>query len=351
MVTRKIKRLIFRILFSLGLPQKTCRDKIKILFFHGFTKAAEDPQGFINRHSNQLALSKFETYIQYLADHHRILPLRRLLDHLERRDRPPENTVVVTFDDGYASNYALAFPVLQAYGVPVEIFITTDMIDQEGFLWPDRLEYVLTRAAPFSGEIRYGDIAAQISTRSPEDRVRADEKIRALLKSIPQEQREGVMAALENMAGKKLGEAGDIPAEYRLLTWAEIREMVRSGLVSVGSHTRSHMIVTRCGPERARMEMEESKRIIEEKTETACTTFCYPNGQPGDFNEKTGVLLRELGYRCGLTTVRGYNDADSPVYELKRIPISNHHDRTGFLMALYCADGFGRMLKGIFRAA
>jgi len=350
-VTYKIKRLLFRILFFLGLPQKRCRDKITIIFYHGFTQKAADPRGFENRHGNQLELSKFESHLKYLTDHHNVLSLSRLLDHLDRKEKPPENTVVVTFDDGYGSNHALAFPVLKKYGVPVEIFITTDFIEEKEFLWPDRLEYALTRAEPFSGEIRDGDSAVRISTESREDRIKTDESVRKLLKSIDQAKRPGIMEVLENEAGTKLGDAGEVPAEYRPLTWKGIREMTRSGLVSIGGHTRSHMIVARCGPERARRELEESKRIIEKKTEKTCATFAYPNGRAGDFNKRTGALLKELGYRCGLSAVRGYNDAGSDVFELKRIPISNYHDRTGFLMALYCADGFGAMLRRIFRAA
>lgn len=34
----------------------------------------------------------------------------------------PEKPVVITFDDGYESNYTLAYPILQKYGMKATIF-------------------------------------------------------------------------------------------------------------------------------------------------------------------------------------------------------------------------------------
>ena len=48
----------------------------------------------------------------------------------------PEKAVLLTFDDGYESNYTLAFPILQEYGAKAAISLITARIDAEkpGFL-------------------------------------------------------------------------------------------------------------------------------------------------------------------------------------------------------------------------
>jgi peptidoglycan/xylan/chitin deacetylase (PgdA/CDA1 family) len=40
----------------------------------------------------------------------------------------PEKSVLITFDDGYESNFSLAYPILKKYGFKATIFLQTDMI-------------------------------------------------------------------------------------------------------------------------------------------------------------------------------------------------------------------------------
>lgn len=40
----------------------------------------------------------------------------------------PENPIVITFDDGYLSNYEIAYPILKKYNVPACIFIVTSTV-------------------------------------------------------------------------------------------------------------------------------------------------------------------------------------------------------------------------------
>ena len=40
----------------------------------------------------------------------------------------PENPIVITFDDGYLSNYEIAFPILKEHNIPAAIFIVTSTV-------------------------------------------------------------------------------------------------------------------------------------------------------------------------------------------------------------------------------
>lgn len=44
----------------------------------------------------------------------------------------PSNPIIVTFDDGYLSNYEVAYPILKELEIPATIFIVTDTVGEKG---------------------------------------------------------------------------------------------------------------------------------------------------------------------------------------------------------------------------
>ena len=71
----------------------------------------------------------FAEQMGYLAEHgYRVVPLTDLIAFLEGRQPLPRRAVVITMDDGYRSNYQLAFPELKRHGFPATIFVYTDFL-------------------------------------------------------------------------------------------------------------------------------------------------------------------------------------------------------------------------------
>src|SRR5213078_60716 len=67
----------------------------------------------------------------------RVVPL----DALER-GAPGDRAVVITFDDGYASVYANAFPRLRRLGLPATVYLTTDVVDNRALIWINELNWL-----------------------------------------------------------------------------------------------------------------------------------------------------------------------------------------------------------------
>ncbi|MDR1217656.1 MAG: polysaccharide deacetylase family protein [Oscillospiraceae bacterium] len=72
---------------------------------------------------NSTPLSSFEDDMLALAaDGYTSVGISELTDYVERGTELPEKPVLVTFDDGYMSNYELAFPVLKRMDIKAVIF-------------------------------------------------------------------------------------------------------------------------------------------------------------------------------------------------------------------------------------
>src|SRR5205814_5386453 len=66
-------------------------------------------------------------------------------------------------------------------------------------------------------------------------------------------------------------------AEYDLATWQELQAL-DPRVVTIGSHTMTHPILTSLTAEETDAEMRESRAALEKNLERPIALFCYPNG-------------------------------------------------------------------------
>ena len=66
-----------------------------------------------------------------LAARRRLVTLDDALDALARPDLPPDDPVVVTFDDGTADFADVALPIMVRHQVPVTLFVATDFVERQ----------------------------------------------------------------------------------------------------------------------------------------------------------------------------------------------------------------------------
>ncbi len=103
------------------------------------------------------------------------------------------------------------------------------------------------------------------------------------------------------------------------LSWENLREMVSSGLISVGDHTLSHLSLLPLTEEKLKDEIISAKNIIEENLGISVNLFAYPYGGVNGQAEK---ILKENGFLAAVISSRGLSCAKLP-YKLPRIRIGN----------------------------
>lgn len=313
------ERVLIPLLYRSRLPRLARRmnTRVALVTYHGFTTRTAHA-GIENHEKKHLDVRSFEEHVSFLAAHYSVLPLQEVCRAMANGAALPERTAVVTIDDGYRSIYRVAYPVLRRFGVPASVFLATEFVDDRRFLWTDRVEYAINTTVRERADLAVGPTTLHLDFRSRESRMAADRQVRSALKARPQDERDRLVDALEQAIDRRVADARDDTDLYQPLTWDEVREMAASGLVGFGSHTHTHVILSRCDADRAARELATSKAIIERELDRPCDAFCYPNGRRGDFNAATRQLLKDHGFRNGLTTVYGSNRRDADVYTLRR---------------------------------
>jgi peptidoglycan/xylan/chitin deacetylase (PgdA/CDA1 family) len=257
----------------------------------------------------------------YLRRHYRIMHLEDALVefyslHKEKKQRRDRRVpLVLTFDDGYQDNYTHGFALARKLQVPFTIFLTPGYIESgEPFWWGEgeRLVYdarvdvvTIEGHAYHLGQPEERRALAQII----DTRARHAQSVA---------ERESFLAETRRVLGVPASgeEEGALP-----LTWAQVREMEESGLVSFGAHTMRHPILGYLAdPAEVQQEVGECRRVLEQRLGHPVRTFAYPVGKPEHIGEEGLQAVKEAGYRWALTTIEELNNPQTDPYLLRRLP-------------------------------
>lgn len=246
--------------------------------------------------NNAVNPQQFETQIAYLCRNFEILSLDVIAQYIHQRRTLPKKAVAITFDDGYSDNYHNAFPILKKYSAPATIFLLVGHIEKDNLFWWDKISYAIHYAQVTQLSIKG---LGNYSLRSNAEKAKATISIFGHLKQIPEAEKNRTVDSIMALC---LTEIPDGLAKRLILSWHQVKEMSDAG-ISFGAHTMSHPILTRVSLERVREEIRDSKRIIEEKLGRNITSFSYPGGKNGDYNESVVKMVEAAGFECAVTVM------------------------------------------------
>ncbi len=88
-----------------------------------------------NQKSLTVFTDVFQSHLQYLKDKgYQPVSIEILINFFTNGTLPPPKSVLLTFDDAYADFGTVAFPILQAFGFPATVFVSTGLVDNPGYL-------------------------------------------------------------------------------------------------------------------------------------------------------------------------------------------------------------------------
>ncbi len=291
-------------------------NKVSILAFHGLCDGMGDEQ--VLDWSLHLPQSIFRRVCAFLASNYNVIPLSELVACLANGEKLRPNSVVLTFDDGYASNYHLAFPVLKEFGLPATIFVATGFLDGVEKLWFQRADLALCRTQKeyLDWKFELGKERLPLSTRR--QRQEALARLLPELKRLPDADLLGEIGHLEHQLGLNEPSIEDMPAPMRPMTWAQTRELQSSGLVDIGGHTHSHPVLSRCDPHAMRGEIFTCRDRIQAELGIKPTAFAYPNGSYRDYTKESVQLVKEAGFQSACGAHHFHIQPTTSVFELPR---------------------------------
>jgi len=290
----------------------------QILMYHGFSQGS-DVSSKVSKH---VTVADFEEQLEFLVSEFNPISLTLFFDACNGKVSLPPRSVVLTFDDGYASNYELAFPLLKRYQVPATVYLTTEFVLEKRLLWTDKVELSIQQGQLPDAGRKLAELTGISELASESNWEELVKHVKGWIKCHSECDKQVLVEKI--MLAMKIEEAVlDTPATAQPLTEDSIREMLGSGLIEFGAHTRTHPILSRCNDEQVVYEILTSVREVETLIGQPCRHFAYPNGRENEFDQRSVDTLKKAGIETAMTTIEGENDRNSDLYRLKRIGVYN----------------------------
>ena len=281
--------------------------RLLILCYHGVSLQDEhewDPELFV---TPAFLRRRFEI----LRDNgYVVLPLEESLTRCANGSLPPRS-VVLTFDDGLSDFAQVVAPMLDEFGFPATVYVTTYYSEKEWPVFPPIVSYLLWKAGerlrsfewPVAGISGYKLDALPILRR---------QILSQLCRFSDEQSLSGYDRwILTQSVADKLGVDLDTILRQRILrimTSQEIQSVASTG-IDVQLHTHRHRV-----PRDAALfesEILENRHRLEALTRRKAEHFCYPSGVV--FNEFL-PWLSKLGVRSAVTCEPGlYSSTDDPL--------------------------------------
>lgn len=275
---------------------------------------------------------RFREHLRILRQHAELIGLDELDGRLAERDEPRGLSVCVTFDDGYADNLNLALPILREEGVPAALFVSTGFVDDPADVpWWD----VNFRAAR---EVAQGVVRLRDNGRSPRFDTRTPGGCRKLLKAMNDAT---LRRCLEN-GGRARPVAEELfpdmarPERNDFCSWDGLRAALGDGLLTIGSHTVSHPVLSVCA-DWGTTELAASRARLEAELGVRVAYFAYPYGGPAHIPAGTAAHFASQGIRLAMTITPGLNHGSTDRYGLRRLSVEGGDTADDLLVKIKAA--------------
>ena len=298
-------------LFGVASSSTYRNSRVLVLGYHGVSLKDEhkwDPSLYM---SAQALRQRLEVIKQNDCT---VLGLEEAISRLAEGNLP-RRTVVLTFDDGSSDFHSIVWPMLQEFGYPATVYLTTYYVEHPYPSTPGIWSYMLWKAGnvkvnarPILGE----DIIFDLCDKA--GRATAFERIRSVAQSqnVDAGQRDALSRELAVLLGLDYQQLYE-QRILQLMRPGEVQAVARAG-ASVQMHMHIH--ISPATREAYISNPEENRRRIANLTQSTPHHFCYPSGA---YDRNRVNWLREYGVASATTCDPGLTSSQTDKLLIPRL--------------------------------
>lgn len=276
-----------------------------------------------------LPLERFRAQLDHLSERRTFLSKATFSEVLAGERTPPEDGVVLTFDDALVDHHEWVLPELQRRNLWGVFFVPTAPVLDGRRLAVHRVHALV---ASYPGdellsallELLRADEALSVprssdaSAYAGRDTAASVRRFKQLLNwELPYDRLPDVLDGLE----ARFPETGLDRADDLYLVPEQLRELSAAGMV-IGAHSVSHPVLSRLSAAEQREEVRASRRRLAEHLDADVDLFAYPYGGAETYTATTTQAVADAGFDAAFTTESGRvtpSDVAASPLELPRV--------------------------------
>lgn len=256
----------------------------------------------------------FKNQIEFMKNSFNVVTMEQVLENIQGEGMHglPENALLLTFDDGYADNYTVAYPILEEYGLQGSFFIPGKTFATHQLLDVNKIHYILASADIYKlvddlkkqmdyyrgSEYQYASTDELFHEYAVANRFDIKETIfvkRMLQTVLPEKLRNTISS---NLFEKYVGVTEEQLAYELYMTEEQIRTMKRHGMF-IGIHGYDHYWLGNLPKDKMKQDILMALDTLDEFIDRKQWVMNYPYGS---YNQEVIRYIRQQGACIGLTT-------------------------------------------------
>lgn len=298
-----------------------------ILIYHNINGDSSDDKRSSIREG--LPLRSFEQQLDWLTRHRRVVHLGEYLKLRKQNQPAARRAVALTFDDGVASTFRRAYPLLRERNLPATFFISTSHLTPGRLLWFSYF-YALCLEGIYDS-FRIDNHCFELTSLKQR---------RAVLRSLLQIARaSGNAQAFKDKVAANYPLPAAVISEYEGLSAEQLSLFKRCDLIEGGAHTVNHPYLQHLPKNAQAEEIVQGRKRLSDLTAKSVRYFAYPHG---DYNHDTLEVVKEAGFDAAFATRRRHLDTDDQ-FEIERVGIYS----TSFFKFWLKMQGAGKIVRSL----
>ncbi len=221
------------------------------------------------------------------------------------KEKLNNNSILITFDDGYKDNFIYAYPILKKYNIPFTIYINSGFINKEFYPWWFAISDLIKQKEVIFHDKKKFNVNSILKKERfylfMRDKLinSSKDKINKCLKILSEENQYNFV--LKNNL---------------FMSWEEIKKLLKYPKFVLGTHTYSHLNLSILDKKQIEEEVDKDITEIEKKAGVKVKHISYPFGL---VNKKVISVIKSLPINTGVSTKSGFVSLKCNILNLPRL--------------------------------